>query len=345
MQPSNVFTHRGLKVARATIGIFSNNPEFVFNREYFEGVKHPNVLEGEGWLMQSQWANFNLEFVNPDETVYYDGSFTVLDVDVSTPSIFIDKDAVVAIGKWSSLERQALDKRYTLLGNQGPLFRFILTVLERKHGIYSFHASGLYSEEKNELVIALGERGSGKSALMLSALEKGLYKLLAGEILHVEISGNDIIFYRGSPRNNVRAGHLIFDFPALMGKIGLKLSNLADPWGTKIQVNLEKYMTKSSQVVNPQIILVIPRIEEQNEYYRFNYIENKNKLKRVLIENISDKIRTLSLIYDSIPVNSLDDPELLIKRYEFVKKFIEKANIKKALSLYAGPHNCFNGWL
>ncbi|MEM4718324.1 MAG: hypothetical protein QXE81_06190 [Desulfurococcaceae archaeon] len=345
MTSLDIFIQRGLKVTKATIGLFSNNPSFVFNQEYFEGIKHHSVLEGEGWEIQSQWANFNLEFVNPIETSTYDGLFIIIDTDIQPPLISIDKDNVVAVGEWSRLEKQVSDKRYTLLGNQGLLFRFVLTVLERKYGIYSFHASGLYNEETNELLLALGERGSGKSALMLSALEKGLYKLLAGEILHAEISGDDLIFYRGSPRNNVRAGHLIYDFPALMKKIGVRFRDLADPWGTKVQVDLQKFMTKYEQIVNPQIILVIPRIEEHNKYCKFSYIDNKDKLKRALTENISDKLRSLPLIYDTVPVGVIDDLELTTKRYEFVKRFLEKANIKKAVSLFAGPHNCFDGWL
>ena len=336
---------RGIQVVKARLGLASNNPSLIYASEYFEGVRHPNVVRGEGWLIHSQLANFQ---VNP--TDYYpppglDGYFYIFDYKGIKPNVSIVEDNIVAIGDWSKLEEDTVDKRYTLLGNQGLLFRFILITLERKHGIYSFHACALYNEESNEMLFALGERGSGKSALLLSALDKSLFQLFATEIVHVGIAGEDITFYKGTLRNNVRAGHLLYDFPRIAEEIGLHLSEIEDPWGTKVQVNLDSYGAKPDVVINPRITLVIPRIEEYNKSCQYQFINDTRKVKRLLMENICDKITSLALIYETVPVGSLDNPVLMSKRLAFLDKFIGKGRIEKVVSLFASPRNCLEGWL
>jgi len=338
-------TGRGIQVVKAKIGLFSNNQSLIYAPEYFEGVRHPSVSRGEGWLIHSLNANFQVSPTDYQQLSELDGYFYIFDYKGAKPNIVVSEDHILATGDWSRLEKEAVDKRYTLLGNQGLLFRFILTILERKHHIYNFHACALYDEGSNEMLLVLGERGSGKSALLLSALDKGLFKLFATEIVHVGITDEGITFYKGTLRNNVRAGHLLYDFPGVAENIGLKLSSLEDPWGTKIQVNLGKYGTKSDIIVNPEITIVIPRIEEHNELCQYHYIKNMRKMKLTLMDNICDKIRSLPLIYEAIPVNALDDPILTMERLRFVEKFLERGNIKRVVSLFASPKNCFEGWL
>lgn len=335
---------RGIRVAKAEIGLISNNLSLITAPEYFEGSPHPSVIKGEGWLIHSQWANFQVHTADYQPPPNLDGYFYILDYKNVEPTISISEDKVVAIGNWSALEENTADKRYTLLGNQGLLFRFILTILERKHGIYNLHASALYNEESDELLIALGERGSGKSALMLSALDKGLFKLFATEILHVGMNSEGITFYKGTTRNNVRVGHLLYDFPGIAAKIGVKFAELQDPWGTKVQVNLKYYEAKPDILINPKVTLVIPRIEEYNEKCQYHFIKSKHTIKRILMENICDKIGSLTLLYETIPVN-LDDPILIKKRLAFIGKLVDKEIIERAVSIFASPRNCFEGWL
>lgn len=336
---------RGIKVVKAEIGLVSNNPSLIYAHEYFEGIHHPSVVKGEGWLIHSLLANFQVNSTDYQPPPSLDGYFYVLDYKNAKPVISIFEDNVVAIGPWSEAEMETVDKRYTLLGNQGLLFRFILTTLERKYGIYNFHACALYNEETNEMLLALGERGSGKSALLLNALDKGLFKLFATEIAHVTLTGDGVTFYKGTMRNNVRAGHLLYDFPRVAEKLGLKLSELQDSWGTKIQVNLKEYEAKPDVVVNPEITLVIPRIEEYNEMCQYHYVRDMRRVKRLLMENLCDKITSLTLIYETVPVGSLDNLNLTRKRLEFVEKFIDMGKIRKVVSIFAGPRNCFEGWL
>jgi len=336
---------RAIRVIKAEVGLASNNRSLIHDPEYFEGAPHPVMMAGEGYLIQGQWANFQLHPADYRPPPSLDGYFTILDYGDAKPHVSISGDTVTAVGDWSKLEATTSDKRYSLLGNQGLLFRFILTLLERRHGVYNFHACALYHEDEDRMLVALGERGSGKSALMLAALDRGLFKLFGTEIVHVAVTDEGVTFYKGTLRNNARVGHLIYDFPRVADAIGVKFSKLEDPWGTKVQVNLERYGTKSDVIVDPEIIFVIPRIEEDSRVCRFGEIRERRRVVRPLLENLCDKITSLALIYENVPVGSLDDPYLMRRRLEFVEKLMSKGRNIRTLSLFASPHNCLEGWL
>jgi hypothetical protein len=345
MEKGDALIGRGIKVAKARIGLVSNNPSLISSPDYFEGIPHPAVVKGRGWLIHSQLANFQIFSVEYQPPPKLDSYFYILDYNIAESQIFLNNGNLVALGNWTALEREVVDKRYTLLGNLGLLFRFILVTLEKNHNIYSFHAAALYDESSNEMIIALGERGSGKSALMLSALDQGFFKLFATEILHAEVAGDRVIFYKGTLRNNVRAGHLIYDFPKIKERIGVEFAKLDNPWGTKVQVDLKDYGTEKDIIVDPKITIVFPRIEEFNKVSEYHYIKDKREIKRRLFENIHDRISSLGLIYEKIPVISLDNYTLMKNRLKFVESFIEVGRIEKAVSLFASPKNCLEGWL
>jgi len=336
---------RGIQIVKAKIGLLSNIRSLIYAPEYFEGVHHPSVIKGEGWYIHSQSANFQLKSTNYRSPPDLDGYFYVLNCDVWDAHISWGEDYIVAIGKWPVLEDETVDKRYTLLGNEGLLSKFILTILERKYGIYNFHASALYDEESDELLLVLGEKGSGKSSLMFSVLDKGLFKLFATEVVHAEITGDDVIFYKGAMRDNVRVGHLLYDFPGIAENIGVKFSELQDPWGTKVQVNLKKYEAKPDVITNPKVNLVIPRIEEYNKTCQYHFIKNMRRVKHILMENLSDKITSLTLIYETVPIGSIDNLTSRRRRLTFLDRFINKGVIKKVVSIFASPRNCLEGWL
>ncbi|MEM2178259.1 MAG: hypothetical protein QXI49_06215 [Candidatus Methanomethylicaceae archaeon] len=335
---------RAIEIVKAKIGLISNNSSIIYNEEYFEGVKHPIVENGEGWQIHSLQANFHIKNIeyNPQEL---DAYFHVYNYKNIKPIISIKENEVLAIGDWLTLEIKATDKRFSLFGNLGLLFRFTLKLLENKYNIFNFHACALYNEKENKILLALGERGSGKTALLLSAITRSDFKIFATEIVPIELKDDEVIFYKGTLRNNVRIGNLLYDFPEIMEDLKLKFKKIDDPWGTKIQINLEKYAVKEDVIINPEIIIVIPRIEEYNQKCQFNYIKDYNKLKRIFIDNISDRIRSLSIIYDKIPIGEIDNIEATDKRINFVENFLNKAKILKALTLFAGPKNCLDGWL
>lgn len=334
---------RAIEIVKAKIGLISNKSSIIYNKEYFEGVKHPIIEEGEGWQIHSLQANFQIKDIeyHPQKL---DAYFHVYNYENIEPIISIKENEVIAIGDWLTLENKASDKRFSLFGNLGLLFRFALKILENKYGIFNLHACALYDEKENKMLLALGERGSGKTALLLSAITRSDFKIFATEIVPITLK-NDVIFYKGTLRNNVRIGNLLYDFPEVLKDLKLKFKEVDDPWGTKIQINLEKYAVKEDFITNPEIIIVIPRIEEYNQKCQYNYIKDYRKLKRIILDNISDRIRSLSIIYDEVPIGEVDRYELIEKRANFVENFLNKAKILKALTLFAGPKNCLEEWL
>jgi hypothetical protein len=339
------FFTRAIEIVKAKIGLVSNNSSIIYNEEYFEGIKHPLIEKGEGWQIHSLQANFQIRNINYQPPPKLDGYFYVYNYENIEPIVSIGEDKIVAIGNWLDLENKINDKRFSLFGNLGLLFRFTLKLLENKYGIFNLHACALYDEKENKILLALGERGSGKTALLLSAITRSNFKIFATEIVPLELKNNEVIFYKGTLRNNVRIGNLLYDFPEIMKDLNLKFKELDDPWGTKIQINLEKYAIEKDIIVDPEIIIVIPRIEEYNPKCQINYIKDYSKLKRIILDNISDRIRSLSIIYDKIPIGNLDNTEATEKRACFVEKFLNKAKILKALNLFAGPKNCLEGLL
>ena len=334
----------GLKVQKATIGLSSNNHELIQAPEYFGGAPHPAVSEGSGWLIRSQEANCEVERVDYQVPPGMDGYFTILDRPGEPPALTFGEELVTATGDWSALEASTLDRRYSLLGNQGVLFRYLLTVLERK-GVFNFHACGLQDRDTGTPYLILGERGSGKSALLLAALDSGRYHAFGTEIVHAGIEAGEMVFYRGCLRNNVRVGHLLHDFPRLAEKLGVGFGELEDPWGTKVQLDFNAYAAPEAVIPSRELVIVVPRIEEELSRAHLSPIpaDRLPMLKRTLLENLSDKIISMALAYETVPVGSLDSPERLQKRKEFVDFVLEKGNIARAVNLFAGTKNCLEG--
>jgi len=224
------------------------------------------------------------------------------------------------------------------------LVESILTVLERK-GVFSFHACGIQDREDGTVFLVLGERGSGKSALLLAALDSGRYLSFGTEIVHAGVENNELTFYRGCLRNNVRLGHLLYDFPALAEAIGVSFNEVEDPWGTKVQLDFGTYAIHADRITAPRLVLVIPRIEEELRDALVTEVpaERMARLKRNLLENLSDKIISMALAYETVPIGSLDTPEGLRRRQRFVDFMVDTGTIARAVNLFASPKNCLEG--
>jgi len=333
-----------LNVAGISTGLFSNNLDLISSKEYFGGVPHPAVVEGMGWQIHSQEANIRITTCPLQEDADLKGSFSILDQEDAIPAIEIREERVTACGDWSRLEEETIDRRYSLLGNQGVLFRYLLTVLERC-GIFSFHACGLLEKESGTTILVLGERGSGKSALLLAALASGRFLSFGTEIVHAGFDDNGLCFYRSSLRNNVRLGHMIHDFPLLTEELGVSFSTVDDPWNTKVQLDFSQFSVTEDKINSRQTMLVIPRIEEEVSQPIRSSLKGTEltKLKRNMVENISDKICSLALIYEALPVGTFDNPGLLKNRISFVDDILRSGSIVTANTIFASPFNCLEG--
>ena len=138
-------------------------------------------------------------------------------------------------GPLLKLTQEASDLRFSLWGNQGFLYRFTLSLLEKKHKIFNLHACALYNTEKNHLYVVIGGAGSGKTVYLLSGLEKGL-KLFSTETVHVRGEKNTLSCSMGSLVDNVRLGTLTHHFPQFLRQIDTQ--EVENEWQEKIALDL-----------------------------------------------------------------------------------------------------------
>lgn len=99
------------------------------------------------------------------------------------------------------------DRRRTLAGNLGLLYSLSLFLLEKKHGIVSYHSSALVDEKNRIVYINGGEASSGKSVIMLEYMAHygagSDYRVLSTEMGHLSILEGELTAYSGASFDNV----------------------------------------------------------------------------------------------------------------------------------------------
>jgi len=319
---------KGIKVLEAEVGIESNDrallPQFPFKIEVkslltdFKDIKeipYSSNLDGYISIKEEKTQKALYEFLG--ERVKFRGPFR-------------------------KLTERASDLRFTLWGNQGFLFRYILFLLERKHQIYNFHGCALYQETYNRLYLIIGGAGSGKTVYLLSGLDKGL-KLFSTEIVHFRIEKGAIEWFMGSLIDNVRAGTLRHNFPRFTPDI--KIPEAEDEWQKKIALDLSSYKTEEESLTDPEIVIIFPRIEEGRDGFLLNPIKEKKKIAKLLFYNISQKLSETVVLYDEIPVVGFDDAKRAMNRLNSVYKLVRHKTIIKVAYVLSNPYECWGNLL
>jgi hypothetical protein len=291
-------------------------------------------------------ANLSTDFNQVKEIEYtsnLDGYFYLIQDDVE-PFIHLEGNRLTVIGDLIKYEEEGSDDRFSLLGNEGLFYRFVLRVLEDRYKIFSYHACSLYDEETELLYVICGGAGSGKTAFILRGLEMGL-KIFSTEMTHFNFqqSIDQLKFHKGSLKDNIRIGNLKFDFPQLAKESGIELPEVEDVWGTKMVVDFSKQQTSFEVLEDPELIIVFPHVEQEKKETIVNDVTNKNSIRKKLFDNLSDKPGETILIDEGIPVIGLDTREALKQRLIAVDQFLEYGRIKKTVSVVAGTKNCLNG--
>ncbi|UCC40810.1 MAG: hypothetical protein JSV96_05040, partial [Candidatus Aminicenantes bacterium] len=188
-----------------------------------------------------------------------DGYISVKEEQIHQASIEFSAENLKLRGPFLNLTKEASDLRFTLWGNQGLLFRYLLFLLETKHQIFSLHGCALLEEQNNRLYLIIGGAGCGKTVYLLSGLDKGL-KLFSAELVHFKKKKGAIEWFLGALVDNVRIGTLRHHFPRFMPDI--RISETKDEWQEKIALDLSAHKGKKETLVNPEIVIIFPRIEE-----------------------------------------------------------------------------------
>ena len=324
---------RAVRVLRAQFGLLSNNRDLISNPEFFQSRS----------VIQSLVTNVHevpeIPYAEP-----FDGRMVILDAPQEPPAVRVGAEEVFAVADFSALEAACSDRRCTLFGNLGVFFRFALAVLERRHDIFSFHASALYLPERNELMLVVGGAGAGKTVFLLEGLRRG-YQVFSTEMTHLEFRGGDVVFHKGSLVDNIRQGSFVYDFPDAAARLGLDLPDVANVWAHKLAVDLAPVAPAADELVNPNLSLLFPKIESGRETAVVSDVKPGPKMVKLLFDNASEKIGGTALLYDRIPMPGIDAPDIAAKRLDAMNRLAHDHTglIVRAKDILAGTHNCMEG--
>ena len=191
---------RAVKIVDARMGIVSNNEKLITEPRYFEGQVMESLLT-------------DIHSIEPIPfTEDLDSYFVVIDDPHVQPQVKVTDKVCTATGDFTRYEKECSDNRYSLFGNLGLFFKYLLVTLERYHNIYSFHASSMYSPSRNTLLLVVGGAGAGKTVFLLKGLEDD-WRIFSTEMTHFRFTDKGYEFYMGSLYDNIRLGNLIYDFP------------------------------------------------------------------------------------------------------------------------------------
>ncbi|MCL6520316.1 MAG: hypothetical protein K6T99_10830 [Armatimonadetes bacterium] len=317
---------RGVRICGATIGLASNNKFLITDPQYFEAM----ILQS---LLTDVWRIEKVPYENVD------AEFWVYDVAERAISFQFEKNGrrLILIGDFTKAEKLCSDNRYSLFGNIGLFFKYLLVVLEKK-GVFSFHASAIFKDGR--LVMFVGPAASGKTVFILSAIEKG-WKVLTVEMAHCEIKNQNLIIHKGALYDNIRVGNLTIDFPDAIEPLNIKIPDTKDVWGHKFAVDLTPVAVEQDYLVNPNISVVFPKVEMGRGDPEIAQIPKGRELRRRLFDNLTEKISSTLLLYDELPIPSFDSPNLAAARLAFIDEFMNR--ITDARSVLTGPKNCMKG--
>jgi hypothetical protein len=328
---------RAIRIVHARLGLVSNREELLTRSEYFSDRVPQSLLTDYHRVDEVPWDG---------AAAGVDAEIRILDTPGLAPALALEPDRVLAVGDWTALEAANSDRRYSLFGNLGFVFRYAIHVLERHHETWSFHASAMV-DDKGDLWLIPGGAGAGKTVFLLEGLTRG-WTVFSTEMTHVRLTDGGYEFYKGSLFDNIRLGTLLYDFPAVLERLGIApppSHSLKDPWGAKIALDLGHAQTPSDVLVSPSLRIVSPKVESGRDRVVVTDVGRPEKLVKVLFDSATEKHGGTVLLYDRLPVPSLDTPALMARRLRAMQGLVERATIKSARSTLCGARNCLEGLL
>jgi hypothetical protein len=325
---------RAIRIVHARLGLVSNSRDLLTRAEYFSDRVPQSLLTDYHRVEDVPWDG-------APSTV--DAELRVVDTPGLEPAIALEPDRVLAVGDWTALEAANSDRRYSLFGNLGFLFRYAIHALERYHDTWSFHASAMV-DGKGDLWLIPGGAGAGKTVFLLEGLARG-WTIFSTEMTHVRLTGGGYEFYKGSLFDNVRLGTLLHDFPGVVERLGVALPPSPDPWGSKIALDLGHVQTPADVLGSPSLRIVSPKVESGRDRAVVTRLSRREKLVKLLFDSATEKHGGTVLLYDRLPVPSLDTPALMARRLRAMQDLVGRATLKSAHSTLCGARNCMEGLL
>jgi hypothetical protein len=323
---------RAIQIVHARLGLVSNDRDLITRSEYFTDRVPQSLLTDYHRVEDVPWDG---------TPAGVDAEIRIIDAPGLASAIALEPDRVLAVGDWTALEAGNSDRRYSLFGNLGFVFRYAIHALERHHDTWSFHASAMV-DDKGDLWLIPGGAGAGKTVFLLEGLSRG-WTIFSTEMTHLRLTAGGYEFYKGSLFDNIRLGTLLYDFPAVTERLGIEVPPAKDPWGAKIALDLRHVQTPADVLVSPSLRIVSPKVESGRERAIVTPIDRREKLVKLLFDNATEKHGGTVLLYDRLPLPSLDTPALMARRLEAMRGLVDRATIKSARATLCGARNCMEG--
>jgi hypothetical protein len=314
----------GLRILRATIAVKANKPELL-----------PSLP------LDIEVPSLRTDFHEVAEIPYSpraDGRIEIEDRAGVLTCRISGRRAVFA-GPFLRLGREATDIRFSLWGNQGFLYRFVLRLLEERQRIYSFHAAGLLDERRRVLYVIAGGAGSGKTVYLLSGLGRGL-RLFSTETVPFKLCGAAVQWFKGSLVDNVRLGTLIHDFPRFL-PAGMPRFSDEDAWRTKIALDLSGHASSANALLDPEVVILLPRIEEGRHGHWRRRLDDPRLAAKAFFDNIGQKIGESVVLYDRLVVPGQDTAALAAARLRACRRLAVHRTVREAATVLSGPAECW----
>lgn len=322
---------RAFSLLGMTMLLDSNRPELIADDEYFLG---------KGGHLHSLLSNFHtLEEISAPSSA--DIVFHLTDTDEKEISYFEKGSGEYFIqGPLLANERVAKDKRLSIFGNMGFFSKLLVRELEKK-GIFSLHSTSFYDRGTNRLFLVVGSSGSGKSTVLLNAIDRGGIEVFGTELTHFSFAAGNLELLKGPLWQNCRMGNLVVDFPKLMDYFGLSAPT-GDIWHSYKSIPLHHMQVEEDVLRNASIFILFPRIEGERKTSSIQKI-SKDSIKFPLFQNLSEKISSPSLLWGKYFIPSIDTPEHQIARMAGAEKFLKEGSIDSCWSILSSPVRSLDG--
>ena len=215
--------------------------------------------------------------------------------DADNTSVELKQEGFVINTDISSVVKKDYNYQFSLFGNKGIVQKYILHILETKYNRIVFHGCALINKN-NEIIIGLGQSGSGKSVLINVALQNG-WELLSTEQTVID---KDMFIYKGNVYDNVSPLSEQLVSEKLIKAVILHEKRLVEPLGQKIFVDMREYETKHNKIKIDFSKLTIINVNFNGKSKNMDNIEDKDYLLRLFQISASDKISFPAIIKNNL---------------------------------------------
>ena len=237
------------------------------------------------------YINYNI--LKCSETEKIDEKVIINDTKIT--SIELNQEGLIINTDISSIVKKDYNHQFSLFGNKGIVQKYILHILESKYNRIVFHGCALINKD-NEIIIGLGQSGSGKSVLINVAIQNG-WKLLSTEQTVID---NNMFIFKGNLFDNVSPLSEKLVSEKLPKAVILHDKKLVEPLGQKIFIDLREYEADNDKIKIDFSKLTIINVNFNGNKKNMNNIEDKDYLLRLFQLSASDKISFPAIIKNSL---------------------------------------------